>query len=107
MALAPPSSQEVLQTDHGDTIGIPSKMSRLTGKPEDPGSGQYTSTNNAATSADFQMETEHDPSFQDARPLLRKASFFLGDLRDGLPMVRLVASRYLFVHLHLTSAVIS
>jgi hypothetical protein len=24
----------------------------------------------------------------DARPLLPKAAFFLGDLRDGLPMVR-------------------
>lgn len=26
----------------------------------------------------------------DARPLLPKAAFFMGDLRDGLPMVRLL-----------------
>ena len=25
---------------------------------------------------------------EDARPLLPKAAFFMGDLRDGLPMVR-------------------
>ena len=26
---------------------------------------------------------------EDARPLLPKAAFFMGDLRDGLPMVRI------------------
>jgi hypothetical protein len=28
----------------------------------------------------------------DARPLLPKAAFFMGDLRDGLPMVRILFS---------------
>ena len=34
-----------------------------------------------------EVETEWGIPVQDARPLLPKASFFLGDLRDGLPMV--------------------
>lgn len=34
------------------------------------------------------IETEWGMQIQDARPILPKASFFLGDLRDGLPMVR-------------------
>ena len=33
------------------------------------------------------VDSEWGLSVQDARPLLPKASFFLGDLRDGLPMV--------------------
>ena len=34
-----------------------------------------------------EVETDWGNPVQDARPLLPKASFFLGDLRDGLPMV--------------------
>ena len=37
------------------------------------------------------QEGESQPAVSyssDARPLLPKASFFMGDLRDGLPMVR-------------------
>ena len=34
-------------------------------------------------------ESDNDNIFlHDARPLLPKAAFFMGDLRDGLPMVR-------------------
>jgi hypothetical protein len=36
---------------------------------------------------DDSSQWEEEP-IHDARPLLPKASFFLGDLRDGLPMVR-------------------
>ena len=39
-----------------------------------------------------EVETDWGISGQDARPLLPKASFFLGDLRDGLPMVCYVSS---------------
>lgn len=31
----------------------------------------------------------------DARPILTKASFFMGDLRDGLPMVRILRFPFL------------
>lgn len=33
-------------------------------------------------------EAEDQDHVQDARPILPRAAFFMGDLRDGLPMVR-------------------
>lgn len=38
-----------------------------------------------------EMNPDYDYSHvQDARPILPKAAFFMGDLRDGLAMVRVV-----------------
>ena len=36
----------------------------------------------------FMEQTSWELKAEDARPLLPKAAFFMGDLRDGLPMVR-------------------
>ena len=36
----------------------------------------------------FMEQTSWEIKAEDARPLLPKAAFFMGDLRDGLPMVR-------------------
>jgi hypothetical protein len=42
----------------------------------------------ATTNESFDEEEWDLQPAPDARPILPKAAFFLGDLRDGLPMVR-------------------
>jgi hypothetical protein len=42
----------------------------------------------AATTESFDEEEWDVQPAPDARPLLPKAAFYMGDLRDGLPMVR-------------------
>jgi hypothetical protein len=43
----------------------------------------------AATKESFDEEEYYLQPAPDARPILPKAAFFLGDLRDGIPMVRI------------------
>lgn len=47
--------------------------------------GQYSRTHGASHT----FEEGEQLGARDARPLLPKAAFFMGDLRDGLPMVRM------------------
>jgi hypothetical protein len=67
---------------------------------------EYTSgesqSEGSASSATIDQQTPSAPAgiapideqwAPDARPLLPKAAFFLGDLRDGLPMVRNLKER--------------
>ena len=48
---------------------------------------QYGSLPNPQTSASLVDQDEDWGEVVDARPILPKAAFFMGDLRDGLPMV--------------------
>ena len=56
------------------------------------GSTSFVDVDNGDGMNDSRLRDE-EPTWDlksDARPLLPKAAFFLGDLRDGLPMVRSV-----------------
>jgi hypothetical protein len=51
-----------------------------------------------STNSNDEDDDYHDEDWGevlDARPILPKAAFFMGDLRDGLPMVRAVHVQYL------------
>ena len=71
--------------DHGESL-LPATtiMSVKTGRREEVRTRQVERNQSKQAS---QGVEEWDLPVQDARPLLPKASFFLGDLRDGLPMV--------------------
>jgi len=48
----------------------------------------FTGVGNFPGSFMEQTSTSWEKKVKDARPLLPKAAFFIGDIRDGLPMVR-------------------
>lgn len=72
--------------NHEDTTDI-------TPVTEDYGISQSVSFDKSPRAMDITQTMSYSKqidrsNFVDARPLLRYVSFFMGDLRDGLPLVR-------------------
>jgi hypothetical protein len=64
------------------------RRSRSPSQQASPAVVQEDTRNISATNESFDEEEWDLQPAPDARPILPKAAFFLGDLRDGLPMVR-------------------
>jgi hypothetical protein len=63
------------------------RRSRSPSQQASPAVVQEDTHNISATNESFDEEEWDLQPAPDARPILPKAAFFLGDLRDGLPMV--------------------
>ena len=87
MMLPPRENDRQSENNSGDIPANSQHHYYGNSEPASPTLGQSYSFAGAVSLAGSFMERRTTWE-EDARPLLPKAAFFMGDLRDGLPMVR-------------------